>query len=174
LGRASGCDESREEQVWTTGGEPAEKGAKDVVAEGIAKAHRIPGEEKVPRDLVEARKTITKMVRESATEIVSKLIEVAKTGQVAQAKYLFEAVGLYPPTEETTTANAEDSLAYILLKRLGLPTEPVISEEEELFPSAGAGYMKTEANPSSGLEGDAAEVEGLLQEPTRAPGDAVK
>jgi hypothetical protein len=50
----------------------------------------------------------------------------------------------------------------------------VISEEEELFPSAGAGYMKTEANPSSGLEGDAAEVEGLLQEPTRAPGDAVK
>ena len=97
-------------------GEPAEKGAKDVVAEGIAKAHRIPGEEEVPRDLVEARKTITKMVRESATEIVSKLIEVAKTGQVAQAKYLFEAVGLYPPTEETTTANPEDSLAYITVK----------------------------------------------------------
>jgi len=149
------------------------EGGKDAVAEGVAKAQS-PGEEEVPRDLVEARKIITRMVRESSTEIVSKLIDVAKTGQMAQAKYLFEVVGLYPPTEETTAANPEDSLAYILLKRLGLPTEPVISEEDGVFPESSCSYMKTDARPSSGLEGAASEVEGLLQGPTRVVEDAVK
>jgi hypothetical protein len=80
-------------------------------------------------------------------------------------------VGLYPPTEETTAANPEDSLAYILLKRLSLPTEPVISEEEEVFPGSGPSYRKAEAKPSPGLEG---EDEGLLHGQTRVPEDAVK
>lgn len=138
------------------------------------KARNVLGEEEVPRDLVEARKIITKMVRESSIEIVSKLIEVAKTGQVAQAKYIFEAVGLYPAEEEATKANPEDSLAYILLKSLGLPTEPVISEEGEPFPSAGASDRKDgrEAPPVSEREptDDASSLEGQ----TGVREDAVK
>jgi hypothetical protein len=60
------------------------------------------------------------------------VIEVAKTGQLASAKYLFEAVGLYPATEETRAKAPEDSLAYTLLRRMGLPTEPVICDEDPL------------------------------------------
>ena len=41
--------------------------------------------------------------------------------------------GLYPPTPATEGKPAEDSLAHTLLKHLGLPTEPVVSHEDE-FP----------------------------------------
>ena len=51
------------------------------------------------------------------------LVDAAKQGQVAPAKYLFEICGLFPAGEETAEKK-EDSLAYTLLKRMGLPTEP--------------------------------------------------
>jgi hypothetical protein len=78
----------------------------------------------VPADLVEARKMITELVRLAAVEIATSFLNAAKTGQVAPAKYLFEAVGLYPAKEETPE-RAKHSLAYTLLKQMGLPTEPV-------------------------------------------------
>ena len=76
-------------------------------------------------DIVQARESINNLVASAAEEIAKKLIEAAKDGQLAVAKYLFEAVGLYPPTEETKTRPKEDSLAYTLLRRMGLPTEPL-------------------------------------------------
>jgi hypothetical protein len=80
------------------------------------------------------RKNIAALVRVSADEIAARFVEAAKAGQVAPAKYLFEVVGLYPPTAETLS-NPENSLAYVLLKRMGLPTEPVICEEEDVLPA---------------------------------------
>jgi hypothetical protein len=77
-----------------------------------------------PADFVEARKMISELVRLAAVEIATRFVKAAKTGQVAPAKYLFEAVGLYPAKEETPEP-AKHSLAYTLLKRMGLPTEPV-------------------------------------------------
>ena len=84
---------------------------------------------KEPEDFVEVRKNIATLVRMSAKEIANAFIEMAKAGQLAPAKYLFEAVGLYPPTAETLS-KPENSLAYTLLKRMGLPTDPVIGEED--------------------------------------------
>ena len=73
-----------------------------------------------PKDVFEARKSISDEVRGSSLEIVNGLIRAAAKGEVGPAKYLFEMVGLYPATEETSS-KPEDSLAFTLLQRMGLP-----------------------------------------------------
>jgi hypothetical protein len=92
---------------------------------------------KVPADFMEARKNIATLVRVSVNEIAARFMADAKAGQVAPAKYLFEVVGLYPATAETS-ASPDNSLAYALLKRMGLPTEPVICEEDRPMSSTEA------------------------------------
>ena len=79
---------------------------------------------KTPADMAMVRENIKNMVANSAEEIVVVLIEAARNGGLAPAKYLFEAVGLHPAVEESNPLE-EDSLAYSLLKQLGLPTDPV-------------------------------------------------
>jgi hypothetical protein len=84
------------------------------------------------KDIVEVRENINALVKDSAELIATSVIGVAtRTGQLASAKYLFEAIGLYPATEETAPAPVTGSLAHTLLTRMGLPTEPVIRDEEE-------------------------------------------
>ncbi len=102
---------------------------------------------KEPKDFEEVRKNVATLVRISANDIATAFVEAAKKGQVAPAKYLFEAVGLYPPTAETLS-KPENSLAYTLLKRMGLPTEPVICEED--LPLA----TKSETRGAGGREED--------------------
>src|SRR5260370_16864618 len=87
---------------------------------------------KEPVEMVRVRENINNLVGSSARAIATKVIEVAKMGQLASAKYLFEAGGLYPATEETKAKAPEDSLAYTLLTRMGVPTEPGICDEEPL------------------------------------------
>jgi hypothetical protein len=79
----------------------------------------------VPADFMEARKNIANLVRISVNEIAARFIADAKAGHVASAKYLFEVAGLYPATAETS-AVPDNSLAYTLLKRMGLPTDPLV------------------------------------------------
>jgi hypothetical protein len=86
-------------------------------------------------DLIKVRENINNLVGSAAEKIAIEVIKVALTGQLAVAKYLFEAVGLYPATEQTAATPAAGSLAFTLLKRMGLPTEPVIFDEDE--PAAG-------------------------------------
>jgi hypothetical protein len=93
-------------------------------------------EKPVPADFAQVRKNIATLVRGSAEEIATAFIAGAKAGQLAPAKYLFEAVGLYPATEETLE-KAEDPLAYTLLKRMGLANEAVIGDEDEASVSLG-------------------------------------
>jgi len=85
---------------------------------------------KKPADMARVRENINNLVRESAKDIATEVIKVAKTGQLASARYLFEAVGLYPATEETAADPQVNSLAHTLLKRMGLPIDPVIVDEE--------------------------------------------
>jgi Tfp pilus assembly protein PilF len=87
---------------------------------------------KKPVDMVQARENISVLVRESAAKIATGVIEVAKSGQLASARYLFEAVGLYPATEQTPEKPAEDSLAHTLLRRMGLPLEPVVTDDDDV------------------------------------------
>ncbi len=85
------------------------------------------------------------MVGNSATEIAAGMINAALSGELAPAKYLFEMAGLYPATAETEATNPEeDSLAHILLKRMGLPIEPVVKDANSL-PSLLPGESKATA-----------------------------
>jgi hypothetical protein len=83
-----------------------------------------------PADVERVRENIRNIVWNSAEAVVAKLIESAMTGQVAAAKYLFEMVGMNPAMEELGREPAEESFALTLLKRLGLPTEPVTCDED--------------------------------------------
>jgi hypothetical protein len=82
-----------------------------------------------PANIAQARRNIQALVKNSAVDITQKMIEAAKSGKVAPAKYLFELAGVHPMTEDTRPE--EDSLAYVLLKRLGLPTEPVVAGDDD-------------------------------------------
>ena len=110
---------------------------------------------KKPMDIARVRENITNLVGDSAEDIATEVIKVAKTGQLAPAKYLFEVAGLYPATEETA-AKPEDSLAHTLLMRMGLPTEPVVCDEDPL-PAAVTSGVKGKAGVMTrpwGEEGD--------------------
>jgi hypothetical protein len=114
------------------------------------KSAKEKAETKKGKDIVEVRGNIDNLVKASAELIATEVIKVALTGQLATAKYLFEAIGLYPATEQTAATPVAGSLAFTLLKRMGLPTEPTISEEDE--PAAGLTgdvKAKAEAPPAS-------------------------
>jgi hypothetical protein len=81
-------------------------------------------------DIVQVRENINELVREAAEAIANGVITFAKAGQLASARYLFEATGLYPATEQTAVRPIETTLAHTLLRRMGLPLEPVICDEE--------------------------------------------
>jgi len=83
-------------------------------------------------DLVQVRENINNMVGESAVEIATGVINGAKAGRLTSAKYLFEAIGLYPATEQTAPRQVENSLAHTLLTRMGLPLDPVICDEDPI------------------------------------------
>ena len=128
---------------------------------------------KTPVDVVQARQDVADLVRDSAAEIAMGMIEGAKAGQLASAKYLFEVAGLYPATEETEMERTEDSLAYTLLKRMGLPTEPVISKNipvsAALTTRARDAAQKTASDPTedAGREDGRSEASLQITEPSR-------
>ena len=106
--------------------------AKGKAAKKKSAAKKSTAKKKKGKDIVEVRQNINKLVKDSAEDIATSVIEVAtRTGQLASAKYLFEAIGLYPATEQTAATPVAGSLAFTLLKRMGLPTEPMISDEDE-------------------------------------------
>jgi hypothetical protein len=110
--------------------------------------------EKKPKDMVQVRENINNLVRDSAEEIATGVIKVAKTGQLTSAKYLFEAAGLYPATEQTMAKPLEGSLAYTLLKRMGLPVEPVVCDEDAatVVPVSDTEGIAAESSDSSAAE----------------------
>jgi hypothetical protein len=82
-----------------------------------------------PKSLEEARKDVKARVRNSAGAIADGLIEAAKAGRLAEAKYLFEIAGVHPVSEEPDSEGGE-SVTRSLLKSLGLPTDRLDREEE--------------------------------------------
>jgi len=113
-------------------------------------------------DLVQVRENINNLVGESAVAIATGVINVAKAGQLTSAKYLFEAIGLYPATEHTAPRTLENSLAHTLLTRMGLPLDPVICDEDPVpvvLPSDENGERTETAVPSAEEE----DMEGALE-----------
>ncbi len=107
----------------------AKKKAKGKIKKKAAEAEGTAEEPKKSLDIVEVRENINEMVKASAAEIAKSVIEVtARTGQLSSARYLFEAVGIYPASEQAEARPLEISMAHQLLNRLGIPIEPVVRE----------------------------------------------
>ena len=79
-------------------------------------------------DLAAVRQQITDLVRNQAVPMVEITISEVDKGHYAAMKYLFEMIGLYPAAAQEET-QGEDSLARTLLRRLGLPEEPMLEAE---------------------------------------------
>ena len=86
-----------------------------------------------PVDLAEVRKDITNLVGGEATQLAQAVLEEGKKGQLAPVKYLFEVAGLYPAsTEAASVKPEEDSLAFTLLRRLGVPEQSSLASDDDL------------------------------------------
>jgi hypothetical protein len=82
-------------------------------------AKRLPV--KASTDLVNLRCEITGLVARNAVGMVRQAIDAVRDeGQYQAIKYLFEMIGLYPAAAQDESY-AQDSLARLLLERLGLP-----------------------------------------------------
>jgi hypothetical protein len=76
-----------------------------------------------PVDLAEIRQQITNLVGNDAVGMVEITMEEVGKGHYLGMKYLFEMIGLYPATGEDGLL-VPDSMAAVLLRRLGLPEPP--------------------------------------------------
>jgi hypothetical protein len=99
-------------------------------------------------DLAEVRRQITDLVRTGAVEMVETTIDQVGKGHYLGMKYLFEMIGLYPATSIDETP-AKDSMAAILLRRLGLPE---IQTPEQTVTKDSAGSARSTAASEDGLE----------------------
>jgi hypothetical protein len=83
-----------------------------------------------PVSLEEVRKKIRAIVSAHAPELTAAIVELGVEGQLAPVKFLFELLG-FEHSDDEEEKPQEDSLALLLLKQLGLPTEPAKEEEDE-------------------------------------------
>ena len=80
---------------------------------------------RTPVDLALIREQIISLVGDQAVGMVETTIGEAEKGHFAAMKYLFEMIGLYPATGQPE-APVDNVLARTLLRRLGLPEQPVL------------------------------------------------
>jgi len=84
-----------------------------------------------PMDMEGLRRHISNLVCAGAVDMVKTTVERVNNGQYQAMKYLFEMVGLFPATA-VPEAPQEDSLAGMLLSRLGIQNEGVGEEEQAI------------------------------------------
>jgi hypothetical protein len=110
---------------------------------------------KKERSPAAVRNDISKMVESGAKKITKAVMDQAMTGQLAPARFLFEMASIYPPSTDGSQATAdEECLAKTLLRRLDLPDEPVVRDEEDP-PKQAASAEKPAAKPADEDEGKA-------------------
>ena len=93
-----------------------------------------------PVDMVALRSHISNMVCADAVGMVEAAIAQVDDGHYQAMKYLFEMIGLFPATA-MPEAPQEDSLAGMLLSRLGIGEESLTEGEQ------GNRRAKTEVRP---------------------------
>jgi hypothetical protein len=81
-----------------------------------------------PVDLTEVRRQIRHLVEHRALGMVETTIEEVSKGHYLGMKYLFEMIGLYP-AEAADGSLPQESMATILLQRLGLADIPKTGEK---------------------------------------------
>jgi hypothetical protein len=88
---------------------------------------------KKERNPVAVHNDIAKIVESGAKRITKAVMEQAMAGQLAPAKFLLEMAQIFPKaTDGSFSTTDEESLAATLLRRLDLPLEPVVRDEEDL------------------------------------------
>ena len=97
-----------------------------------------------PVDLAEIRQQITNLVGNDAVGMVEITMEEVGKGHYLGMKYLFEMIGLYPATDEDGVL-VPDSMAAILLRRLGLPEPPAPEDTVTKDPETAAAVSDDEA-----------------------------
>lgn len=83
-----------------------------------------------PATLEEVRKKIRVIIGANAPALTKVMVAKAKDGQLPTAKFLFELLGFEHSADEEERPE-EDSLARLLLRELGLPTEPSKEEQDQ-------------------------------------------
>lgn len=108
---------------------------------------------KKERNPVAVHNDIAKIVESGAKRITKAVMEQAMAGQLAPAKYLLEMAQIFPKaTDGSFSTTEEESLAATLLRRLDLPLEPVMRDEEDL-PKSAVSPEKPAAKPEDEVEG---------------------
>jgi hypothetical protein len=100
-----------------------------------------------PVSLEELREKVRKVVAEKIDDMTHAAADEAAKGHVAQLKYLFEVIGLFPATEgEKPEPEYGNDLAKTLLDRFHFPASLSAEEEadEEIAVLAGAGNDSVE------------------------------
>ncbi len=85
----------------------------------ISEKGNAPSSEK-PKSAAETLQTVVDLVRACAEEIAKGLIEQAKSGELAHARYLYELARIHPASPEATESRPEESPTYKWLTDLAL------------------------------------------------------
>jgi hypothetical protein len=137
------------------------------------KTGKVKGKRRSPRakkesNPAEVRKDISKFVQSGAKRIAKAVMEQATTGQLAQAKYLFEVAGIYPAlTDGTFGTEDEDCLAKTLMNRLDLPDKPIALDDEDEMGTVESPEVEGSAGPTesgtapASSDGDGTESKGV-------------
>ncbi len=113
---------------------------------------RISRKSKIELNPAGVRNDIAQMVETQARTMAQAVIDEGKKGQLATVKYLFEMAKIFPEATDGSQATTdEESLAKTLLRRLDLPEEPVVRDEEDL-PQAVTSVEKAAPKPAEEAE----------------------
>jgi hypothetical protein len=110
----------------------------------------------------EVRNDIARMVKAEATTMAQAVIDEGKKGQLATVKYLFEVASIHPlAADGEQVSTEEESLAKTLLRRLNLPEEPIMRDEDEetAAVASAAGNVEAEDDEPGGDDSAEAPVE---------------
>jgi hypothetical protein len=86
----------------------------------------------MPVDMEKVREEIAQLVGNSALKMVQSTIEHVQGGKYAAMKFLFQIVGLYPAPKKQED-DSEDTIATLLLERLGLSEETPLERSYQGF-----------------------------------------
>jgi hypothetical protein len=140
------CDEDWVQQIFSGGAGRMKKKARakaKATKEGSSKrttgtaAKKSSGKLK-DVNLADVRRDIKNIVGEAAGEIASAVVVEALKGQLATAKYLFEATGIYPVLEGGDTVDNPDDDTFVqrVVRRLGLPEGPLPKSDDDDGPES--------------------------------------
>jgi hypothetical protein len=113
-----------------------------------------------PANPVEMRQRVIEMVGAELENIARAVVDEAKRGQLATVKYLFELSGVYPLATEHSQDRPEEgeTLARMLLTRLGIPLEPAISPNDDVPEKLPTPAAKRSGNNQDTAEGQRKEA----------------